>query len=91
MSECDLLISVNISFIIVNMKLEAELYKIMQQEKLTNAKLASKLGVSPSMLCLVLTGDKNPGRRFLQGLAQHYPDVCLKYLQEQSSSKQHNS
>jgi transcriptional regulator with XRE-family HTH domain len=73
------------------MKLETELYNIMQQEKLTNAKLASKLGISPSMLCLVLTGDKNPGRRFLQGLAQHYPDICLKYLQDQIPAKTSNS
>jgi hypothetical protein len=43
------------------------------------------------MLCLVLTGDKNPGRRFLQGLAQHYPDICLKYLQDQIPAKQRNS
>jgi transcriptional regulator with XRE-family HTH domain len=70
-------------FIIVNMKLQSELYKIMQQENLTNAKLAAKLGISPSMLCLVLTGTKKPGRRFLQGLATQYPDICLKYLQEQ--------
>ncbi len=54
----------------------------MQQEKLTNAKLASKLSISPSMLCLVLIGDKKPGRRFLQGLAMHYPDICLKYLRD---------
>ncbi|MGA2158420.1 MAG: helix-turn-helix transcriptional regulator [Dehalococcoidia bacterium] len=64
------------------MKLESELYNIMRQEKLTNAKLAAKLGISPSMLCLVLTGDKKPGRRFLQGLATNYPDICLKYLQD---------
>jgi len=63
------------------MKLQSELYNNMQQEKLTNAKLAAKLGISPSMLCLVLTGNKKPGRRFLQGLAVHYPDICLKYLQ----------
>jgi predicted transcriptional regulator len=77
------LILVNYLFIIVNMKLQSELYRIMQQEKLTNARLATKLGISPSMLCLVLTGDKKPGRRFLQGLAMHYPDICLKYLREQ--------
>jgi len=64
------------------MKLQSELYSIMEKEKLTNARLASKLGVSPSMLCLVLTGNKKPGRRFLQGLAVHYPDICLKYLQD---------
>jgi hypothetical protein len=63
------------------MKLQTELYKIMERERLTNAGLASKLEISPSMLCLVLTGCKKPGRRFLQGLAIHYPDVCLKYLQ----------
>ena len=77
-----ILILVNILFNIVNMRLETELYKIMQKEKLTNAKLAAKLGISPSMLCLVLTGDKKPGRRFLQGLASNYPDICLKYLQD---------
>ena len=69
------------------MKLQAELYKIMHQEKLTNARLATKLGISPSMLCLVLTGDKKPGRRFLGGLAVHYPDICLKYLQDQTPTK----
>lgn len=68
------------------MKLQAELYNIMRQEKLTNAKLAAKLGVSPSMLCLVLTGEKKPGRRFLQGLALNYPDICLKYLQDKTLS-----
>jgi hypothetical protein len=78
----NLLNLVNYSFNIVNVKLEVELYKIMEREKLTNAGLASKLGISPSMLCLVLTGYKKPGRRFLQGLAIHYPDVCLKYLQD---------
>jgi len=77
------LILVNIPFNIVKMKLQSELYRIMQQEKLTNARLATKLGISPSMLCLVLTGDKKPGRRFLQGLAMHYPDICLKYLRDQ--------
>ena len=81
------LILVNFLFIIVNMKLQSELYRIMQQEKLTNARLATKLGISPSMLCLVLTGDKKPGRRFLQGLAMHYPDICLKYLREQVPTK----
>jgi|GEM_PF-464076 len=81
------LILVNFLFIIVNMKLQSELYRIMQQEKLTNARLATKLGISPSMLCLVLTGDKKPGRRFLQGLAMHYPDICLKYLREQIPTK----
>jgi len=69
------------------MNLEAELYNIMRKENLTNAKLASKLGISPSMLCLVLTGCKKPGRRFLQGLASHYPDICLKYLQETTQTK----
>ena len=78
------MIFVNNLFIIVNMKLQAELYRIMQQEKITNARLASKLGISPSMLCLVLIGDKKPGRRFLQGLANHYPDICLKYLRDQT-------
>jgi len=81
------LILVNYSFNIVKMKLQAELYRIMQQEKLTNARLASKLGISPSMLCLVLIGDKKPGRRFLQGLATHYPDICLKYLRDQTPAQ----
>jgi hypothetical protein len=81
------LILVNIPFNIVKMKLQSELYRIMQQEKLTNARLAIKLGISPSMLCLVLTGDKKPGRRFLQGLAMHYPDICLKYLRDQVPTK----
>ncbi len=81
------MILVNYSFNIVNMKLQAELYRIMQQEKLTNARLANKLGISPSMLCLVLTGDKKPGRRFLQGLAMHYPDICLKYLRDQTPAQ----
>jgi hypothetical protein len=81
------LILVNIPFNIVKMKLQSELYRIMQQEKLTNARLALKLGISPSMLCLVLTGDKKPGRRFLQGLAMHYPDICLKYLRDQIPTK----
>jgi hypothetical protein len=74
--------SVNNLFTIVTVQLQAELYKIMAREKLTNAGLAAKLEISPSMLCLVLTGCKKPGRRFLQGLAVHYPDVCLKYLQD---------
>jgi hypothetical protein len=81
------LIFVNNLFNIVNMKLQAELYRIMQQEKLTNAKLASKLSISPSMLCLVLIGDKKPGRRFLQGLAMHYPDICLKYLRDRTPAQ----
>ena len=83
----NLLKIVNFLFNIVNMKLETELYKIMHQESLTNAKLAAKLGVSPSMLCLVLTGNKKPGRKFLQGLAVHYPDMCLKYLQSHMPTK----
>jgi hypothetical protein len=39
------------------------------------------------MLCLVLIGDKKPGRRFLQGLATHYPDICLKYLRDQTPAQ----
>lgn len=59
----------------------------MQQENLNHARLAKKLGVSPAMLCVVLSGNRKPGRRFLQGLAVNYPDVCLKFLQDTGSPK----
>ncbi|MCK9569842.1 helix-turn-helix domain-containing protein [Candidatus Pacearchaeota archaeon] len=64
------------------MKLYEELLKILQNENLTQRALAMKLGISGTMFSLVMNNPKyKPGRKFLKGLAVHYPDVCLKYLQ----------
>jgi len=46
---------------------------MQRDEGLTIDDMALRLGVSPSMLGMVYSGQRSPGRKFLRGLLKAYP------------------
>ena len=63
---------------------------LQRDEQLTIEDMARRLGISPSMLGMVYNGQRNPGRRFLQGVLRTYPhlrgEVYLFLLQDRRES-----
>jgi transcriptional regulator with XRE-family HTH domain len=48
---------------------------LQRDQQLTVEDMARTLGISPSMLGMVYSGQRNPGRRFLQGVLRAYPHL----------------
>jgi hypothetical protein len=64
---------------------------IQRNERLTLGGMALRLGVSSSMLGMVYSGRRNPGRKFLRGVLKAYPhlreEVHLFLLRDMSDSE----
>jgi transcriptional regulator with XRE-family HTH domain len=64
---------------------------IQRNERLTIEDMALRLGVSPSMLGMVYSGRRNPGRKFLTGVLRAYPhlldEVHVFLLRDMSDSE----
>ena len=48
---------------------------LQRNERLTIEDMALRLGISTSMLGMVYSGRRNPGRKFLRGVLKAYPDL----------------
>jgi len=48
---------------------------LQRNEKLTIEDMAHRLGVSCSMLGMVYSGHRSPGRKFLRGVLNAYPEL----------------
>jgi transcriptional regulator with XRE-family HTH domain len=48
---------------------------IQRNERLTIEDMALRLGVSTSMLAMVYSGRRSPGRKFLRGVLKAYPQL----------------
>ena len=46
---------------------------LQREERLTIEDMAQRLGVSASMLGMVYSGQRSPGRKFLRGVLKAYP------------------
>ena len=64
---------------------------IQRNEQLTIKGMALRLGVSPSMLRMVYSGRRSPGRKFLRGVLRAFPElrdeVHLFLLRDMSDSE----
>ena len=62
---------------------------LQRDEHLSTAEMAQRLGISTSMLGMVYSGCRSPGRKFLHGLLKAYPhlrdEVLLFLLQDMSN------
>lgn len=56
------------------------LFKLMEQEKLTAAKLADILEVQPSAISHILSGRNKPSFDFIQKLAINFPRLNIDWL-----------
>jgi transcriptional regulator with XRE-family HTH domain len=57
-------------------RLVRRLRAMQEEERLTWAELAQRLGVSVAMVGMVYTGERMPGRKFLRGVLRAFP--CLR-------------
>jgi transcriptional regulator with XRE-family HTH domain len=64
---------------------------IQRNEQVTIKGMALRLGVSPSMLRMVYSGRRSPGRKFLRGVLRAFPElrdeVHLFLLRDMSDSE----
>ena len=49
---------------------------LQRNEGLTFKDMALRLGISVSMLVMVYSGRRSPGRKFLRGVLKAYPHLC---------------
>lgn len=60
--------------------MKERLNQLLRKKKLSPAKFASKIGVSPASISHILSGRNKPSADFFANMAEEFPDVNLNWL-----------